>query len=383
MQQVSSGSRIFRFSTFELDGHAGELRKQGVKIKLQEQPLRILEVLLASRGKIVTREELRSALWATNTLIDFDHGLNKAINKLREALGDSAESPRFIETLAKRGYRFVCDLAGDPRQIRSLLVLPLENLPHDPEQEYFAEGLTEALTTCLAKISALRVISRTTAMVYKRCEKPLPDIARELGVDGVVAGSVLRSDGRVRISAQLVHAPTDTHVWADSYDREIRDILALQAEVAGAIAREIQVKLTPDEQVQLARTPAVHAEAYDAYLRGRYYWDKRTPASTRRAIDSFTQAIVHDPGFAPARAGLADCFGVLGWWGYAPPAEGCGRAKALALRTIELDPRVAEAHASLAWAVKSSTIIFWRPRGNIAWLSNSTLAISLPAIGWG
>ena len=223
MQKVFSGSRIFRFSTFELDVHAGELRKQGAKIKLQEQPLRILEMLLARQGQIVTREELRIALWPANTFVDFDHGLNKAINKLREALGDSAESPRFVETLARRGYRFLGDLSGDPKHIRSLLILPLENLPHEPEQEYFAEGLTEALTTCLAKISALRVISRTTAVIYKRANKPLPDIARELGVDGVVEGTVLRSEGRVRISAQLIHAATDTHLWAESYDRDMRE----------------------------------------------------------------------------------------------------------------------------------------------------------------
>src|SRR5437667_4960840 len=205
MHQVSSGSRIFRFSTFELDVHAGELRKQGLKIKLQEQPLRILEMLLASRGQIVTREELRIALWPANTLVDFDHGLNKAINKVREALGDSAESPRFIETLARRGYRFLGDVSGDAKQIRSLLILPLENLSQDPEQGYFADGLTEAITTTLAKVSALRVLSRTTAVLYKRAQKTLPEIARELGIDGVVEGTVLRSEERVRISAQLLH----------------------------------------------------------------------------------------------------------------------------------------------------------------------------------
>ena len=223
MEKVSPDAPIFRFSTFEFDARAGELRKQGVKIKLQEQPLRILQMLLASRGQIVTREDLRSALWPSNTFVDFDHGLNKAINKLREALGDSAESPRFIETLARRGYRFLGDLSGDPKQIRSLLILPLENLSQDPEQGYFADGLTEALTTTLTKISALRVLSRTTAVFYKRAQKTLPEISRELGIDGVVEGTVLRSEGRVRISTQLVHAPTDTHLWAESYDRDMRE----------------------------------------------------------------------------------------------------------------------------------------------------------------
>ena len=222
MKNVSSNSQTIRFGAFELDVQAGELRKQDTKIKLQEQPLRILELLLAHPGQLVTREELRSRLWPSNTFVDFDHGLNKAINKLRESLGDSAESPRFIETLARRGYRFLGDLKGESNQIRSLLVLPLENLSRDPEQDYFADGLTEALITNLAKVNALRVVSRTTAMYYKGARKPLPEIARELGVEGIVEGTVMRSEGRVRISAQLVHAPTDTHLWAESYDRDLR-----------------------------------------------------------------------------------------------------------------------------------------------------------------
>src|SRR5262245_25441234 len=193
MQDKPACSQTLRFSTFELDLRAGELRKQGVKVKLQEQPFRILEMLLAHPGEVITRDELRSRLWASDTFVDFDHGLNKAINKLREALGDSAENPRFIETLSKRGYRFVGELSADRQGIRSLLVLPLENLSGDPEQEYFADGLTEALITNLARIGALRVISRTTAKTYKNAQKPVPQIARELDVDGIVEGSVMRS----------------------------------------------------------------------------------------------------------------------------------------------------------------------------------------------
>ena len=350
MKNVYSGSQAIRFGTFELDVQAGELRKQGVKIKLQEQPLRVLEMLLANPGQLVTREELRRVLWPTNTLVDFDHGLNRSINKLREALGDSAESPRFIETLAKRGYRLVGGPGSGPAEIRSLLVLPLENLSQDPEQGYFADGLTETLTTTLAKISALRVLSRTTAVFYKRAQKTLPDIARELGVDGVVEGTVLRSEGRVRISAQLLHAPTDTHLWADSYDRDLRDILALQAEVAAAIAKEIRVKVTPHEQMQLAHAPVVDPEAYDAYLRGRFYWDKRTPDAMRMAIELFEQAIARDPSFSAAHAGRAECTGALGWWGYVPPAEAFPKAKRQALKVIELDPGLAHGHAVFAWA---------------------------------
>jgi len=358
MQGARSSSRTIRFDTFELDVLAGELRRKGVRIRLQDQPLRILEILLEHHGQLVSRDELRERLWPSNSFVDFDHGLNKAINKLREALGDSPETPRYIETLARRGYRFLGDLKSDPQSIQSLLVVPLDNLSGDPEQEYFAAGLSEALTTSLAKISALRVISRTTAMHYKRAQKPLPEIARELNVEGVVEGSVLRSEGRVRITAQLVHAPTDRHLWAESYDRDLRDILGLQSEVASAIAKEIQVKVTPQEQSQLARAPTVDPEAYEAYLRGRSYWDKRSPAAIRSAIESFEHAIARDPNFAAAHAGLADCIGTLGWWGYAPAASSCARAKGLALRAIAMDPNLAEGHAALAWAVQYSDYDF-------------------------
>jgi TolB-like protein len=351
MKGVAEDSRIIRFGAFELDGHAGELRKQGLKIRLQEQPLRVLQMLVANPGQLVTREELRAALWPSNSYVDFDQGLNRAINKLREALEDSAESPRLIETLARRGYRFLGSVAADTTQIRSLLVLPLENLPHDPEQEYFAEGFADELTTCLAKISALRVVSRTTAIVAKRAGKTLPEIARELSIDGVIEGSVLRADGRVRITVQLVHAASDTHLWAESYERDMHNILALQAEVSRAIANEIQVRLTPGEQAALAHAPVVDPVAYDACLRGRYYWDKRTPAAIALAIRSFEEALARDPGFAAAGAGLAECYGVLGWWSYVSPPEGCAKAKALAQQTLEAQPNLAEAHSAVAWAI--------------------------------
>src|SRR6516165_3294370 len=298
MKNVPGELQTLRFGAFELDVQTGELRKQGVRIRLQEQPLRILQMLLASPGRLVSREELRAALWPNNSYVDFDQGLNRAINKLREALGDSAEGPRFIETLARRGYRFLGDVrtdtSVDSSGVRSLMILPLESLSQDPEQGYFAEGLTEALTTALAKISALRVTSHTTATCYKRVNKPMPVIARELGIEGVIEGSVLRAEGRVRISVQLIHAPTDTHLWAESYEREVRDTLTLQAEVARAIVEEIQVKLTPQERTQLERAPAIDPQAYDEYLRGRYYWSKRTFEGSRRAIRSFEEAIARE-----------------------------------------------------------------------------------------
>jgi TolB-like protein/Flp pilus assembly protein TadD len=350
MDNTAFHTQPVRFGTFELDLRAGELRKQGVKIKLQEQPFQILAMLLEQPGQVVTREELRSRLWPADTFVDFDHSLNKAINKLREALGDSAEKPQFIETLARRGYRFLADMKGRLGRIQSLLVLPLENLSGDPEQEYFADGLTEELITKLAGISALRVLSRTTAMHYKGVRKPLPEIARELQVEGVVEGTVLRSGEQVRISAQLIHAPTDTHLWAASYERDLRNIFALQSEVAQAIAREVQVKLTPQEQAHFAQVRPVEPEAYEAYLKGRYYWNLRSGGSLAKGAECFQQAIEKDPGYAAAYAGLADCVSSAGWFGFLSPSEGCGKGKGLALKALELDPGLAEAHCSLAWS---------------------------------
>src|ERR1700686_4647712 len=250
MEDFRPSLGFVRFGLFELDFRTGELRKQGTKIKLQDQPFQILQILLRRPGGTVSREELQQKIWPSDTFVDFDHGLYNAIKRLREALGDSAETPRFVETLSRRGYRFVGKIECDASQMRSLAVLPLENLSRDPEQEYFADGLTEALITSLAKISALRVISRTTAMHYKGAHRPLPEIARELGVEIVVEGSVLRSGERVRISAQLIEASSDTHLWAESYERDLRDVLQLQSDIARAVAKEIRAKLTPGEQEQ-------------------------------------------------------------------------------------------------------------------------------------
>ena len=346
----SPGSHVVRFGVYEADLRAGELRKQGLRIRLPRQPFQVLAILLERPGEIVTREELRKRLWPDGTFVDFEQGLNAAVKRLREALGDSAESPHFIETLARRGYRFIESLTARPGRIESLAVLPLENLSGDPEQEYFAEGLTEALITNLAKIGALRVVSRTSAMQYKGVRKSLRDIARELQVDGVVEGTVQRSGERLRISAQLLHAPTDTHLWAESYDRDLRDVLALQAELAQAIAREVQVKLTPQERAHFAEVHPVNPEAYEAYLKGRYHWNRRSREGFGKAHEYFQQAIAKDSTYAVAYAGLADCFSVLGVSCLVSPDDGCGKAKGLALQTLEMDPSLAEAHASLAWA---------------------------------
>jgi len=350
MSQHHPSGGIVRFSTFEADFRAGELRKHGIRIKLQDQPLRVLQILIERAGEAVTREELQRRVWPADTFVDFDNGLNIAINKIREALGDSAGHPKFIETLPRRGYRFLQTLEHKAEKaIDTIVVLPLVDLSHDPEEEYFAEGMTEALITTLAKIGALRVVSRTTAMHYKGVRRPLREIANELQVGAVVEGTVHRSGDRVRISAQLIDAQADIHLWAESYDRDLRDVLALQSEVAQAIAREIQVKLTPQEKALFAQVHPIDPQAYEAYLKGRYYWNRRSPDGFPKALQYFEEAIAKDPGFAAAYAGLADCLSGLSGFAIISPAAGLGKAKELASRALELDPGLAEAHASVAW----------------------------------
>jgi TolB-like protein/DNA-binding winged helix-turn-helix (wHTH) protein/tetratricopeptide (TPR) repeat protein len=403
-----------RFGVFEVDLRTGELRKHGVKVRLQEQPFQVLAMLLERSGEVVTREELRSRLWSAETFVDFDHGVNKAINRIRDAIGDSATSPRFIETVARRGYRFIGDVvvdqtgmsqaesrdedlapsypleersepaptmrgghawrvwsvaaltvavasvivlvlglrSGHPAApIHSLAVLPLENLSGDPSQEYFADGMTDELIATLGQIRALRVISRTSAMLYKRARKPLAQIARELGVDAVVEGAVFRSGSQVRITAELIDARDDRHMWAQSYNGELRDTLTLQYTVARAIADQISGTLNPRERATLRPNKAVDPQAYEAYLKGRYFWNKRTGDDLRKASEYFTDAIERDPTYAPAFSGLADTYALMGDWEYGvlAPMEALPRGKAAATRALEIDSGLGEAHTSLAF----------------------------------
>ena len=355
--------RILRFDVFELDRRAGELRKGGVKLRLQGQPLEVLATLLQRAGDLVTREELRTQIWPANTFVDFDHSLHNAIARLREALGDSADKPRYIETLPRRGFRFIArvevvqpqasmssatlgrDAEGHP--IQALAVLPLEDLSEEPGHEYFADGMTEALITSLAKIKALRVISRTSAMQYKDACKSLPQIGRELNVDAVLEGSVLRSGDRIRINAQLIHAVTDQHLWAESYERDFRDILSLQSEIAGQVARQVKIILTPEEAAKLGGKTPVDPEAHELYLKARYHWNKRTEESVKRALSYLQAAIDRDPAYAQAYAGLADAYNILGYYNALPPNEAYPKGTAAALKALELDPALAEPHATL------------------------------------
>ena len=431
MGLVVPSPRLIRFGVFELDLHSGELQRQGRKIRLEGQPVQVLICLLENRGELVTREELHRKLWPADTFVDFEQGLNAAVKRLRQALNDSADNPRFIETLPRRGYRFIAPmhavaLTGDesaaqvapaftdappipdlpkakdqaqihlsentvpavslcwphilkrsgiailamlailtgwilrtgthpPPAIRSLAVLPLENLSGDISQDYFSDGMTDELITELGQISELRVISRTSIMTYKGVHKSLPQIARDLNVDAVVEGAVLRSGNRVRITAQLILAAADKHLWARSYDGEMGDTLALQKQVARSIASEIRIELTPHEQAALKNGTRVSPEAYDAYLKGRYFWNKRTADGLRKAIDYFDQVIATNPNYAEAYAGLADSYALAGDWEYGvlAPKEAYPRAKAAAAKALELDDTLGEAHISLAFCLDS------------------------------
>lgn len=378
---------VLRFGSFEVDLSAGELRRHGASIKLQQQPFRVLALLLEHPGEVVTREQLRQAIWPSTAFGSFDEGIDATIHKLRNALGDSAEHPRFIETLPRRGYRFIAPVAREVRparsrrlplvlaggavlvgavllgltgglrgrrpglaapRVRSLAVLPLANLSGDSTQEYFADGMTDALITDLGRISGLRVISRTSSMRYKGTSATLPEIARQLDVDAVVEGAVLRVGPRVRITAQLVEASTDRHLWSETYEGDLRDVLALQNEVARAIAAQVRTTLSSPTEPRAAGARPVNAEAYDAYLRGRHEWNAWTEQGLKRSIAYFERAVAKDPAYAPAWAGLSDAYHLLSQFGYLPQQVALPKAKVAALQAIALDSTLSEAHVSLS-----------------------------------
>jgi TolB-like protein/DNA-binding winged helix-turn-helix (wHTH) protein/Tfp pilus assembly protein PilF len=409
-------STPFRFGPFEVDPVSGELRKQGVRVKLQEQPLQILQVLLERPGDVVTREELRQRLWAADTFVDFDHGLYNAIKRLREALGDVAETPRFIETVPKRGYRFIAPvisnghLAGQeqvgvagisempsshtpsqtrprrkalfvlvaagslglvftlfvglnlggagslvraawakPPQIHSIAVLPLKNLSDDPAQEYFSYGMTEELITDLAQVSGLKVISHTSVIQYAKSTKSLPQIARELGVDGIVEGTVQRSGDRVRITAQLIYAPQEQHLWAASYDRDLRDALTLQSSVAAAIVEPIRSRTSAKAPIPRKPHTSTSLQAMDDYLQGNYSLQRMASGDGHEgyaaAIQYFRKAISEDPDFALPYIGLARAYGA----DYdGRPDEKLPLQSTALRKALELDPGSADAHLMMA-----------------------------------
>jgi TolB-like protein/DNA-binding winged helix-turn-helix (wHTH) protein/Tfp pilus assembly protein PilF len=415
MAAIPIQPRVVKFGVFEVDLQAGEVRKAGMRQKLAGQPFQVLQALLEHPQEIVTREDLRERIWPGNAFIDYELALKKAVNRLRELLGDSAESPHFIETVPRRGYRFIgtitpplsvpadsgehtvgaVEMTGPPidelrsktwkpskllgslalacvaavvlwsnvdklrsrifarprsLEIHSVAVLPLENLSKDPEQEYFSDGMTDELITDLAKVGQLQVISHTSVERYKGTKLPLREIARELGVDAVVEGRVMRSGDRVRITAQLIDARTDRHLWADTYERDVRDILGLQDEVAHRIATQVGINLTAGGQTEMASTRVVDSAAQEAYLKGRYRWNQRTEAGLRAGIKYFQKAIDLDPNYPQAYAGLADCYIMMANWGFMPPAEAYPNAEVAARKALALDDHLAEAYTSLAYA---------------------------------
>jgi len=396
MEASAPSKPVWKFGPFEVDVRSRELRLKGTRSRIQDNPLTVLLLLLERKGEVVTREELKQRRWPSDTFVEADDGLNTAVRKLREVLGDSSENPIYIETIPRRGYRFIGEVLRDEEApglpppvesavdtppeshrswrrvwaiaaiagvvttaigaagwfryrtrlpaVRSIAVLPFANLSSDPSQDYFADAMTEELTSDLGRISALRVISRTSAMHYKNTQKTAPEIAQELNVDVLVESSVVRSGDRVRITAQLIDARVDRHLWSESYERDLKDVLALQSDVARAIAGQVRAAITPDENERL-RPPSVDPKAYEAYMRGRFFVDKWTPEDSAQALRSFEQAAAFDQNYALAYVGMAECF-VFGVAGI-DDEEGVKRGIAAATRALELKPDMGEAHAML------------------------------------
>src|SRR6266851_3422359 len=411
-----------RFGPFEVDFRAGELLKNGRRIRLQDQPLRVLAMLLEHPGNVVTRDEFRQKLWPNDTFVDFDHGLNNAINRLRDTLNDSAEAPRFIETLPRRGYRFICqveveaipdslvagekslgpagnDHAGSATPIGALLpwwrrrwiafgaaalvlslllelgvnawkarlsnssqamriesvaVLPLENMTGDPTQEYLVDGMTDALTTHLAQIGDIRVISRTSAMRFKGVKRTLPEIAQELHVDAVVEGSVSRSDGVMHVNAQLIYAPGDRHLWARSYEGVQANLPTIESEIASDVAREIGVAMTPDSSRRLSMTLSVNQEAYDHYLRAEPYYGIETREANDEAIRLLENSVAADAKFAAGYATLATAYRVRAF-SVEPERtdEWVEKSTAALQKSLSLDANLAEGYVSRGYLLWS------------------------------
>lgn len=419
---------LIKFEEFELDCARYELRRRGHALKLEKIPMELLMLLAGAEGRLVNREEIEERLWGSGVFVDAEHGINTAIRKIRQVLDDDPEHPRFVQTVQRKGYRFIAEAeigqlhcrndgaakseatipiqggqpspaetpqsvtatAGSgkapaksanrrvlwvaaaaavlliwpafktarsrlirtatpqPVAIRSLAVLPMENISGDASEEYFADGMTDELITMLAKYRSLRVISRTSVMQYKKVHRPLPEIARELGVDGIVEGSGVRSNDRVRVTAQLVYAPTDTHLWAESYDRDLGDTLVLQQELARSIAERVKLASSPPETSPSSVLRPVNTAAHDAYLRGRFYWFS---GGYEKSRGFFQEAIQLDPVYAAAYSGLADSYTAAAVSGEISSVETMPRAETATRRALELDDLLPEAHNSLA-AVK-------------------------------
>jgi len=400
---------LHKFGDFELDRARFELRRNGELLKLERIPMELLQLLLERNGEIVTRQEIVERLWGKDVFVDTEHGINTAVRKIRAALRDDIDRPRFIQTVSGKGYRFICDRAngngnssvasienlppaesqtvptftaqpvspshkiawrlaqfGLPlllvtglllgfnvaglrdrvfaphpaHAIHSLAVLPLANLSGDPAQDYFADGMTDELITMLAKNTTLRLVSRTSAMRFKGVQRPVKDIARELGVDGILEGSIERSGNRVHMTVQLIHAPSDTHLWAESYDRTLSEAFSLPSDLSRTIAKEVNTAISPARP-----RPRISPEAHDAYMRGRYFWFN---GNTQRSQEHFQQAIQLQPDYAAAWSGLADSYTLRAVDGEVPPQTIMGKAEEAARKAIDLDDSLSDAHKARA-----------------------------------
>ena len=439
LAEESKSRRRYRFGVFHLETSSGELFKHGTRIKLQDQPFRVLELLLETPGQVVSREDLRKRLWDHDTYVDFDHSLNISINKLRDALSDAAATPRFIETLPKRGYRFIAPVAveelgsvtksspapaidsasspiaeplatqvaaaaGSPatlpsdgaltgpepssasRPRRSLLwaglsavvlllvvggllwsgnslfvrpkgrvmlaVLPFENLAQDQHDQYLIAGLHDEIIAQLGQVnpSKLGVIARTSVLQYANQQKPIDQIGRELRADYVLEGSVRNVQGRIRIRAELIKVSDQTQLWVETYEPQMEDILSLEENVAHQVATTLSMEFLPQSETALQQSTTHNAEAYQAYLKGRFLWYQETRQSLDAAIGEFQKAITLDPNYAPAYVGLADAYNVQGGYGFLPPEEVFPKGKEAAAKALEIAPNLSDAYNSMAFS---------------------------------
>ena len=432
---------------FELDLRPRRLRRNDRVLKLERIPLEILILLLERRGEIVSRDEIVARIWGNDVFLDTDNSIRGAIRKVRQVLKDDPETPRFIQTVTGRGYRFIAPVvlseeghpvdapepeasigatgpqgfvsepdghlqgrsradqeqertAGqspDPETARQghrtariwlfvgvtsltvvcilsllavwgwrasrdpaafqrktiLAVLPFDNLSRDPDQEFFSEGLTQDIVAQAGKLNPdrLTVVAHSSVAKYKGSSLSAKEIGKELNADYLVQGSVRRRSGRVRVTVELIQAQDQTDIWTESYDRELKDVLAVQDSIVRSIASQIHIALTEEQEKRLATPQQVSPAAYEAYLKGRYYWNKRTGESMQKAEQYFQQAIDNDPTYAAAYSGLADCNSGLTWHGFKSPAEALPKAYAAARKALEINPESAEAHASLGLAM--------------------------------
>lgn len=394
MNGAPSPPAAYRFGAFQLDPRTRELLKDGRRIRIQEKPFLMLAFLLERAGEVVTREELRERLWPSDTFVEFDDNLNSTVKRVRETLGDTADRPRYIQTVPKRGYRFIppveivppMEILSNraeqpsappvarfrrrgiilsatvalavalgasayvwkmlrPRKI-TLAVLPFRNLSGDAAQDYLADGVTEQLTAHLGRLSPSKVgvISVTSAMRFKNTAEDVSSIARQLNTSYLLEGSVRRLDGRFDVTAQLVRASDRTHVWAETYSLPADDFLRLQDKVVRGVAEALAIRLLPAEAALLARAATTNTAAYDAYLAGLYQWNRGTRQSFQAALDQFGRAAALDPGYALAHDGMAKCYLELGDYRFIAPAEAMAKAQSEVSIALKLDDTIPESH---------------------------------------